>query len=109
MGLTGKRHCLLLYSCDIETAKGNHNFKNCSQNYKKNPIYANKKADFVGKSAFWIGNVFVSGDSGGTLTHDTQNRNLMLYTTELRSLAFGSKVAMALENAYFNLYDRLPE
>ncbi len=24
------------------------------------------------------------GDPDGTLTHDTQNRNLMLYTTELR-------------------------
>lgn len=30
------------------------------------------------------------GDLGGTLTHDTQNRNLMLYTTELQGLALGT-------------------
>lgn len=34
--------------------------------------------------------IFVFCDLGGTLTHDTQNRNLMLYTTELQGLAFGT-------------------
>lgn len=29
------------------------------------------------------------GDPDGTLTHDTQNRNLMLYTTELRGREAG--------------------
>ena len=29
--------------------------------------------------------VFPCCDSGGTQTRDTQNRNLMLYSTELRS------------------------
>ena len=35
-------------------------------------------------------------DSGGTQTRDTQNRNLMLYSTELRSLGFLSLAKLAI-------------
>ena len=34
---------------------------------------------------FFLYNFPKKGDSGGTQTRDTQNRNLMLYSTELRS------------------------
>ena len=39
---------------------------------------------------------FLCCDSGGTQTRDTQNRNLMLYSTELRSLGFLSLAKLAI-------------
>ena len=34
----------------------------------------------------------LSGDPGGILTHDLQNRNLTFYTAELRSLKSSAKI-----------------
>ena len=45
---------------------------------------------------------FSQCDPGGTQTRDTQNRNLMLYSTELRGLHFsGAKIDIKGQQAKF--------
>lgn len=46
---------------------------------------------------------FSQCDPGGTQTRDTQNRNLMLYSTELRGLHFsGAKIDIKGQQAKFD-------
>ena len=46
---------------------------------------------------------FSQCDPGGTQTRDTQNRNLMLYSTELRGLHFsGAKIGIKGQQAKFD-------